>query len=256
MPSNSGAPLLEPAPHTAAGIDQAWQNLGQTGGWFSATERIAIVAETRAARDCSLCAERKQALSPFSSNDAAEHDRAPESQALSPATIDAIHRITTDPGRLSEHWYQGVLASGLAAEEVVELTSVVGATTIADTLARALSRPERDLPVKAASEEQPAAKPNRRPLAGTSLDRGWVPMVEPDSAEGMTKLMYEGVESSAGFIFNVARSLSAVPEAIRDFFIAFRPNYATHGPVQAGGLNRIQVELLASTTSAHNDCFY
>jgi hypothetical protein len=81
-------------------------------------------------------------------------------------------------------------------------------------------------------------------------------MVEPESAEGMLKLMYDELVAGAGFVFNVARALTSVPEAVRDFFSAFLPNYSTHGQVRSGGLDRIQVELLASSTSAWNDCFY
>jgi len=81
-------------------------------------------------------------------------------------------------------------------------------------------------------------------------------MVDPELAEGMLKMVYDQVETEAGFVFNVVRALTAVPEAVRDFFGAFIPNYQTHGPVGAGGLDRSQVELLASSTSAWNDCFY
>jgi hypothetical protein len=81
-------------------------------------------------------------------------------------------------------------------------------------------------------------------------------MVEPESAEGMLKLMYDELLAGAGFVFNVARALTSVPEAVRDFFSAFLPNYSTHGTVRSGGLDRMQVELLASSTSAWNDCFY
>jgi hypothetical protein len=98
--------------------------------------------------------------------------------------------------------------------------------------------------------------PHRQTVTGTKIERAWVPMVEPGSAEGMLKLMYDNLQTNVGFVFNVARSLTAVPEAVRDFFSAFLPNYSTHGPVRAGGLNRTQVELLASSTSAWNDCFY
>jgi len=253
---------LEPADHTAAGLDQAFQQLACAGGWFSGAQRIAIARETRSARECALCAERKAALSPYSSSDSSvtkssekcTHTLRPVGSesgvALSAAAIDAIHRITTDPGRLSKQWYDETQAAGLAPEELVEMTSVIAVTTIADTLARALSQPQRTLPAPV------AGKPRRRSVRGATVERGWVPMVDPESAEGLTKAMYETVESAAGFVFNVARALTSVPEALRDFFSAFFPNYSTHGPVRPGGLDRGQVELLASSTSAYNDCFY
>ncbi len=237
---------LQPAKHTAAGLDQAWDQLGRAGGWFTGPERIAIAAETRAARECGFCAERKAALSPYSVDGA--HD--PSDSIFREHTLDTIHRIASDPGRLAERWYKNLRDAGMRPEELVEITSIVGVVTIADTLARALSLSDRPLPPAHEGD------PHRQTVAGTKIERAWVPMVESGSAEGMLKLMYDNLQTNVGFVFNVARSLTAVPEAVRDFFSAFLPNYSTHGPVRAGGLNRTQVELLASSTSAWNDCFY
>lgn len=237
---------LSPAAHTMAGLDQAWGQIGQAGGWFDGRERIAIATEARAARQCDFCIERKAALSPYAV--AGEHDRS--ETILSDLTVETIHRITTDPGRLSRRWYEESTGAGMRAEELVEITSIVGVITIADTLARALSQPERTLPSAHDGE------PHRQVVSGTTVEHAWVPMVEPESAEGLLKLMYEEVLSVAGFVFNVARALTSVPEAVRDFFAAFFPNYSTHGSVKPGGLDRSQVELLASSTSAWNDCFY
>jgi len=240
------AQSISPAAHTQAGLEAAFDQLGRAGGWWSGEARIAIAQEKRAAHQCLLCKKRKAALSPYAIEDQ-EHD---SGSTLPAHTIDVIHRITTDPGRLSELWYDEAIAGGMRSEELVEIASIIGVVTLADTLARALSLPERELPRPHSGE------PHRQLVPGTRVDRAWVPMVRPESAEGMLKLMYEQLESSAGFVFNVARALTAVPEAVRDFFGAFIPNYATHGPVRTGGLDRIQVELLASTTSDYNDCFY
>jgi alkylhydroperoxidase family enzyme len=237
---------LSPGEHTKAGLDQAWAQLGQAGGWFDGQERIAIATQARAARQCGFCGELKAALSPY----AVEGEHGESQTDFSNPAVDTIHRIATDPGRLSERWYAELADAGMSPEELVEITSIVGVVTIADTLARALSQPERPLPTPGDGE------PHRQPVAGTTVERGWVPMVEPESAEGMLKLMYDELLSGAGFVFNVARALTSVPEAVRDFFSAFLPNYSTHGPVRPGGLDRTQVELLASSTSAWNDCFY
>ena len=43
-----------------------WRQLSAAGTWFTASERIAIAAESRAAFDCALCLRRKNALSPSS----------------------------------------------------------------------------------------------------------------------------------------------------------------------------------------------
>lgn len=237
---------LRSAAHTEAGLAHSWQALGEAGGWFSSTERLAIAGESRAARNCAHCLERKAALSPYAVAGAHTTLEKP----LSLPAVEAIHRITTDPGRLSRQWYDELLAAGLLPEELVEITSVIGVVTIADTLSRALSQTQRELP------RATAGGAHRQPVNGTTLDRGWVPMVDPDHAEGFVKIMYEQVEGAAGFVFNVARALTSVPEALRDFFGAFLPNYSTHGDVRPGGLSRTQVELLATSTSSYNDCFY
>lgn len=233
--------------HTTAGLDAAWEGLSRAGDWFDAATRIAIARETRAARSCALCAARKQALSPL----AGAEVHAPVA-SLDAAVLDATHRIASDPGRLSSTWYERCLADGLSPEQVVEITGVVGVVTIADTLARALGQPERPLP--AANEGEPSRQ--KQPGSVVAMDRAWVPMVDPDQAEGPVKGMYEMAKAGPGFVFNVARALTAVPSALGGFFAAFLPNYNTHGAVAAGGLDRVQVELLASSTSAFNDCFY
>jgi len=237
---------LQPAAHTQAALDTSWSALGEAGGWFDAADRIAMAHESRIAKNCGFCLERKSALSPY----AVDGAHTISNNDLSAPAIEAIHRITTDPGRLSQQWNDELAAAGLLPEELVEITSVIGVVTIADSMSRALSIPERSLP------KPNAGKPHRTPVKGTTLERGWVPMVDPDQAEGFVKVMYDMVHSGAGFVFNVARALTSVPEALRDFFGAFLPNYSTHGPVRPGGLSRTQVELLASSTSAYNDCFY
>ena len=75
---------------------EAWQRLASPGTWWTGAERVAIAAEVRAAWDCALCAQRKEALSPNAVQGA--HDGPGE---LSPVAVEAIHRITTDSGRLS-----------------------------------------------------------------------------------------------------------------------------------------------------------
>jgi hypothetical protein len=234
------------ADHSEACLAESWRQLGLAGGWWTAFERVAIAREKRAAMQCALCVRRKAALSPYSV-DEQKHESTTD---LPDSIVDVIHRITTDPGRLSQRWYDGVLQAGIRAEELVEIASILGVVTLSDTFSRALSLNERELPKALGGE------PHRQSVSGTKVDRAWVPMVEFEYAESMLKMMYDQVEAEAGFVFNVIRALTSVPEAVRDFFGAFIPNYQTHLPVDSGGLDRSQVELLASATSAWNDCFY
>ena len=68
-------------------------------------ERVAIAREVRAARRCAFCAERRAALSPTAVSGA--HDAATD---LRPAIVDAVHRVVTDPGRLSRCFADEVIA--------------------------------------------------------------------------------------------------------------------------------------------------
>jgi hypothetical protein len=46
----------------AAAYRSAWAHIAGPGTWLTGAQRVAIAAETRSARDCALCRERKQAL--------------------------------------------------------------------------------------------------------------------------------------------------------------------------------------------------
>ena len=119
-----------------------------------------------------------------------------------------------------------------------------------DTLARACGCEPAPLP------EPVAGEPTRETPGGLSAAGAWVPMIDPQQAEGMVRAVYDDVERAAGFVFNVARSLTAVPGAWGAFFGTFLHSYTTHGAVRDGDLTRPQMELLAASTSAVNECFY
>ncbi|HYX05052.1 MAG TPA: alkylhydroperoxidase-related (seleno)protein, partial [Reyranella sp.] len=78
-------------------IASAARALGQPGVWWTGAERLKIASETRRARSCALCRRRKEAFSPHSLT--GSHDSATD---LPPSAIEAVHRIVSDPGRLSE----------------------------------------------------------------------------------------------------------------------------------------------------------
>jgi hypothetical protein len=236
---------LEPFPTTLAALEAQWPTIGQPGDWWTGAERVAMIAEARAAESCSLCADRKAALSPYAVD--SEHEAGPE---LPAAAVDAIHRIVTDPGRLSSQWFEECEEAGMAPPQVIELGGVVSTVTIADTLSRALDRPRLALP------DTHPGEPARKLPAGLEIRGAWAPMVVPENAEGIMKMMYENVAERTGFVFNVVRALSSAPSAWSLFLQTFLPNYATDGPMPENALSRVQVELLASSTSEFNDCFY
>ena len=87
---------------------RAWQRVASPGTWWTGEERVAIAEETRRATTGSLCLARKDALSPNAVH--GDHD----SQGKLPETlIDLIHRVRTDPGRLSRRWFDELASDGL-----------------------------------------------------------------------------------------------------------------------------------------------
>src|SRR5215469_1655904 len=128
-------------------VEAAWRALGQPGVWWSGSERVQILSETRAARRCELCRLRKKAQSPHTVE--GRHEAA---TGLRPEAIEAIHRVVSDPGRLSEAWYRRTTQSGLSDESYVELLAVVAIATAVDTFDRACGLPLRGAPAMVAGE--------------------------------------------------------------------------------------------------------
>ncbi|MCP4037053.1 MAG: hypothetical protein GY733_08970, partial [bacterium] len=75
----------------AAAHRRAWERIASPGTWLTGAQRVAVADETRRAQDCTLCRQRKQALSPFAVT--GEHDHGGQ---LDEAIVDEIHRVTTD----------------------------------------------------------------------------------------------------------------------------------------------------------------
>src|SRR5262249_28265137 len=208
-------------------------------------ERIAIAAEARRAEDCGLCRSRKESLSPGAAS--GEHDSRGE---LEPEVVDVVHRVRTDPARLSRPWFEAVTERDLTVPEYVELIGVVTLSTGLDYFARALGRPAFRLPAPvggAASEHVPsAAKPSG----------AWVPMIAPEDASGPEADLYGGEP----FVPNIVRALSLVPDEVRALRRSSDAHYLPVGkigdPSARRTLDRMQMELVAARVSALNQCFY
>src|SRR5437868_14986125 len=82
----------------AAAHRRALERIARPGTWWSGAERLAIAAEARHAPSCALCRRRLEALSPHAV--AGRHDAG----SLPEPVLEAVHRIRTDPGRLSKTW--------------------------------------------------------------------------------------------------------------------------------------------------------
>src|SRR5258708_20857961 len=92
-----------------AAHQQQWDRLARPGTWWSGAQRVAIAHALRAAQTCALCRERKASLSPYTVE--GEHRGDGEASA---AAIDVVHRLTTDPERLSKEGFGRSVSPGLA----------------------------------------------------------------------------------------------------------------------------------------------
>jgi hypothetical protein len=227
---------------------RAWAALAAPGTWWTGAERVAIAAETRAARDCTLCLARKQALSPVAI--AGVHDRC---TTLPEVVVDVAHRIASDPARLSRRWFEDVTANGISDAHYVEALAVVARSVSIDSFCRGIGTPPHALP------EAQRGEPSRRRPAGAKGGEAWVPLVATSAATGPEADLYGGARRAP----NVVRALSLVPDEVRllralapSHYVPFErvpdPSFTPAGRA----LSRAQMELIAARVSALNECFY
>jgi hypothetical protein len=150
----------------AAAHRRAWDHIGYPGTWCSGAERVSVAAETRKAANCRLCRERKEALSPAAVS--GSHDSLGE---LPENVVEVVHRVRTDPARLTRSWFDGCIQSGLTPEQYVETVSVVVHVVSLDTFARGIGISPLPLPSPAngaATEKRPS---------GAKPGPAWVPWI-------------------------------------------------------------------------------
>ena len=213
---------------------EAWRLIARPGAFFDASERVQIVHEARAALDCALCRRRQDALSPNAVDGA--HDTV---SALPAPLVDLIHRIRTDPARMTRSVFDGVVAAGISAERYVEAVSVVCTSVIVDTFHNALG-----LPVPDTLPPEPGPPTGQEPPR--VVDAGaWVPLTSVEEGDGVF-----GMPRAP----NIGRAMGLVPGAVTLFFLAFRAHYALRDiPLD---ISQAQAEFIASRVSALNECFY
>lgn len=229
----------------AEALPHVWSRIGAPGTWLTAEERVAIAAETRHARGCTLCAERKAALSPYAID--GTHD---DLDLLPETWVEVVHRIVSDPGRLAEHWYREVTSSGIDVEQYVELVGVVVTTVAVDTLCRGL-----DMAPPALPEPQPGAP---TPEVPEQLNRelAWVPTLAPEPEDGpLQQEFYRGGPA------HIRRALTYVPGTARDFWRMANALYLQGFQMrdfdtEYRAITHAQIELVAGRVSALNQCVY
>ena len=230
----------------AAAQTRAWARIAQPGTWWDGAARVAIAAETRQAPLCRLCHRRKELASPLAI--AGTHNSLGQ---LPEAAVEVVHRVRTDPGRLGEGWYRGIIGHGLTEEEYVEIVSIVAHVVAIDTMARGLDLEPLPLP-----NPQPGLPARRRP-AGAKPGGAWVPWLEPIDASGDEAGIYPTTRPPA----NIMKAMSLVPDEVRSFFDLVTQQYLP-GEVMRDfaheyrAITHAQIELLAARVSALNRCLY
>ena len=212
----------------------SWQSIGEAGDFFTGAQRVDMVRSARAALSCALCQQRKKALSPNAVTGAHDDD-----STLSADLVDLIHRVRTDPGRLTKAWFDQQISAQFDRCHYVEVISVVTTSVIIDTLHQAMGLPLAPLPK--AQPGEPRGQYN-----ADAVDMGaWVPIMQAP-----TDLASHGLPN----VPNIVRSMGLVPSAVELFFTTFSPHYSLSNIKLS--ISQAQAEFVAARVSSINECFY
>jgi hypothetical protein len=226
-------------------IGRAWSQLGEPGAWLTGTQRAAVAAETRNAWDCSVCHERKAALSAYAVSGEHEH-----LSALPRAWVDVIHRVTTDSGRLTQRWVDEAREAGVVEDMFVEIISVSIITITIDAFTSGIGMDITNLPAV-----QPGAPPRSHYQAATP-GPGWISTTTPENAGPELTDLYAGEKH-----FNIKRTLTLVPDEAVRFWALMDRLYLEDPRVNEldavdRDISRAQIEFLAARCSALLGCYY
>jgi hypothetical protein len=223
----------------------AWRRLAQPGSWLSGEERVAIAAETRNAMNCSLCRGRKAALSPRGVK--GNHTSL---GGLPEPVVEIVHHVRTDPGRITKAWFDGLVPDSVEDTTYVEIISAVTLVVGIDVFSRGVGVDSHPLP------DPEAGEPSRDRPASARFDGAWVPMIAADVSEGPEADIY----GTQGFVPNIRRALSLVPDSVRLLNVTGAAHYFDFDEMmdvtRGRSISRPQVELIAARVSALNECFY
>jgi len=190
-----------------------------------------------------------RSASPLPRTIAGEHTA---STSLPPAALEAIHRVVSDPGRLSQAWFRQVVDAGVSEEAYVELLSIVAITTAVDTFDRGRGAGLRALP-----DALPGMPLRRRPK-GAKPGLGWMPMLAPEDVTPEDPPLYSAAGRIGG---NVHRALSLVPQAMMQFWDLFETMYLPQDAMrdfarEYRAVEHAQIEMLAARVAVRNQCVY
>ncbi len=220
--------------------------MARPGTWWTGAERVAMIREVRRAHDCALCRTRRDALSPYT----VEGDHQSTEWLPAPA-VDVIHRVVTDPGRLSKTWFGSLGEQGLDDARYAELLAVTARVTAIDVFCRTLG-----IPLHPPPEPEPG-EPSRRRPAEAAYDGAWIPTLAVGKGPEELVRIQEGLR----FVPNVLRAVSLVPQEVLANIPMVSAQYMPPHEIEnirwrRGRLERMQVELVATRAAAQSECFY
>ncbi len=226
-------------------LGRAWMRLAEPGAWLDGGTRLAIAAETRFAWHCDFCQDRRAALSPYAVDGRHDHEG-----ALPEYWVEVVHRLTTDPGRLSRRWVQEALDAGMVEDEFVETVSVAVLTITIDAFALGIGVVLPILPFSA------PGRPARKRAPEATPGPGWVATIAPENAAPDFADFYAN-ESH----FYIRRALTLVPEETRRFWDLLNTLYLEDPRVREldgieRAISRAQMEFLAARASMLLGCYY
>jgi len=223
---------------------RVWDHMASPGTWLDGAKRIAVAAAAREARTCRLCQLRKLSVSPNSQT--GRHD---DTSALPADWVDIVHRIVTDPGRLTKGWFDRAVGKRIEDGTYVELVSIVAHVTAIDTFARGIGSDEWLLPTAQ------AGSPTRYRPREARLHDAWVPTIAWHERGPRESDYFHGPPA------NIKMALTLVPDEARSFFDLVGNQYLP-GPAMRDFANEFraithaQIELIAGRVSALNQCTY
>ncbi len=229
----------------AASHNRYWKRLAAPGSWLTGTQRVDVAKEVRQAQQCSLCRRRKEALSPYQVDGA--HDVV---GSLPDVMVEVIHRVITDPARLTKTWFDGIKEQGLGEEEYVEIIGTLVFVFSIDEFCRGLDIPLNELP------EPVDGEPSAYRPANLSDEGAWVSLIPAIIDTGPESDLWPG---RTGYVI---RALSLVPDDVRTLKDVLNAHYLDTDRIwdvsgsPKGTLTRTQTEVIAARVSALNGCFY
>ena len=212
-------------------VERATESLTGAGDWLTGEQRRAAWLECRDAATNELDLARKAAISPTAVPGGHQ-----ATEQLPAEAVEVLHRIASDPGRLTRSWADDTMAA-IGDTTYTELVGIAALSAAVDTYAWALGGAEAPVP-EAAAGEPARLRPDSVGEVGA-----WVP------------------QTLAGGRANVSRSLSLVPETnmawvgIVDSMYSRSPDFDSLDWSHRA-LSRPQVELVAARTTAEMECFY